>query len=261
MRGSAVCFECLFRIGGGTTSFLCGLDVYYHAAQSRDLQELELEEFTAQQEATPWKVPTRSRQVMVNDLMSWWFAWPHARKGRQCLQKTGLSNALPVKTQASHLSVDGAYVPAEFALVADDDICVQKEARTVWERVGMPQARAEALAQVQEDYDRKNIKTAEDLFRYLQDESEPENEMWEGTLAVGGDGLGSADELSDAEEMPDDESAWGAIDSAESVPKGVPKLGGETPARRCKALSPSVMPSKLQDAVVPKSASGAASQD
>jgi hypothetical protein len=219
-----ILFPC--RLGGGTTGFLCGLDVYYHAAQSRDLQELEQEDFAAQQEAMPWKVPTRSRQCMVDDLMSWHFGWPHARKGRECLQKTGFSLALPSVLHDAYVDSDGKYVPPVFQHHAPDDDLISKEAAEVWNRVSMPQARAEALAQVQEDFYNKKFTTAEDLHCYLQDESEPENEMWEGTQGfVAENSDSSDDDLSDAEAKPDDESAWDQLASAAAAPM----IGGKTP--------------------------------
>ena len=232
MLRCSILFPC--RLGGGTTAFLCGLDVYYHAAQSRDLQEMELEDFTAQLEAMQWKVPTRERQVMVDDLMSWWFGWPHAKKGRECLQKTGFSLALPSVSRDAYVAADGKYVPPEFQLQATDDVEISGEAAEVWKRVSMPQARAEALAQVQEDFHNKKFTTAKDLFCYIQDESEPENEMWEGTeSAIVEDESVSDGECSDPGEKPDVVSAWDVVGSAADAPM----IGGKTP-KACDALVP-----------------------
>ena len=172
------------RIGGGCTPFQCGLEVLYHASMSSDLQQMELVDFQAQQLARPWRVPTRSRQAVLDDACAWWFAWPHACKGRQCLQMTGVSNALPRMTLSSSLSVDGVYSRAEFALSAVEDPLINKAARHFWDANNMCQARADALADVQADFDAGKLKSAQDVFQYLEDESEPENELFEGIEAA-----------------------------------------------------------------------------
>ena len=120
------------RIGGGCTSFLCGLDVLVHAAQSKGLQDLEQLDFQRQQEERNWAVPTRSRQAMVDDLATWWFHWPHARKGKECLSITGLSNALPRMMSAGYFNPDGSYVKATFAERGPEDHLISREAGKLW---------------------------------------------------------------------------------------------------------------------------------
>jgi hypothetical protein len=168
------------RIGGGCTSFQCGLDVLYHAIQSADLQELELLDFQRQQEERDWAVPTRSRQNMVDDLASWWVAWPHAKRGKECLAITGLSNALPEMVTAGSFGPDGVYTKAVFALVGSEDYLISREAGGLWLKLAMGRERAHAMSIVQERYDRGELLHASDLQIYLEDESDPENELCEG---------------------------------------------------------------------------------
>ena len=168
---------------------------------SRDLQELEQVDFQAQQEAKPWKVPDRTRQSIVDDVAAWWNFWPHARKGRECLQRTGLTNQLPPMECAGHFTADGTYVPARFALAAPEDDRITREARRVWMDNRMPEVRAAALSEVQEDWDRKRLTAAADIWKYLEDVSEPENEMYEGVdVEVG------SDSDSAPSEPPDDDA-------------------------------------------------------
>jgi hypothetical protein len=87
-------------------------------------------------------------------------------------------------TQSSSRSVDGVYSRAEFALSAVEDPLINKAARHFWDANNMCQARADALADVQADFDADKLKSAQDVFQYLEDESEPENELFEGIEAA-----------------------------------------------------------------------------
>jgi hypothetical protein len=87
-------------------------------------------------------------------------------------------------TLSSSLSVDGVYSRAEFALSAVEDPLISNVARHFWDANNMCQARADALADVQADFDAGKLKSAQDVFQYLEDESEPENELFEGIEAA-----------------------------------------------------------------------------
>jgi hypothetical protein len=194
------------RLGGGTTSFQCGLDVYYHAIMSSDLQKKEQIDFNEQQLARPWKVPTRERQTIVTDVCVWWATFPHASKGREALRRTACALLLPPMEKVSSTAKDGSYVPAEFSLVGPEDHLVALEAKDVWQRTRMPEVRAQALSEVQRDFEQGRIGCAEDLWQYLRDESEPENEEYEGVETVITD-AGNEDD-SDADAEPDNGDDW-----------------------------------------------------
>ena len=213
------------RIGGGCTSFQCGLDVHYHQCMSSDLQELEQIDFQYQQEQRPWKVPSRERQNLLDDVLSWWSCWPHARKGREALQMTAVTAALPPMVQASSFSSDGTYTPAQFALAASDDGRITKEARRWWDANNMCQARADAMRKVQEDFDRKKLSSVQDLWQYLEDESEPENEHCEGIEVE------HVEEESDPESEPP-EDFHDIVSAGGETPclLDAPPVGGGTPA-------------------------------
>lgn len=140
------------RIGGGCTAFQCGLDTVYHQPMSHDLQEMEQVDFQAQQLAAPWKVPSRSRQALLDDVGAWWSAWPHARKGRECLQQTGMTNALPPCDVGSLWAADGTYVRAKYALVGPEDHLIIRDAKVFWKENSMEEERAHALADVHQLY-------------------------------------------------------------------------------------------------------------
>lgn len=202
-----------------------------HAIQSNDLQELEQVDFQRQQDERPWAVPTKSRQTMVDDLASWWSTYPHARKGREMLQITGLSNALPLMKRAGVLRADGSYIPAEFEHVAREDHLISRVAAKVWQNVNMGRARAEAMAVVQEKYDRGELTQASDLMCCLDDESEPENEVFDG-IEVAVKDLEPIDQGTDSEGEPvDNEDALYFDDHGD---------GGEAPRSRAVAASPAL---------------------
>ena len=65
-------------IGGGCASVQCGLDTDLHQDLSRVLQELEMADFHEQQVRKPWRVPTRERQTLLDDVCAYWFTYKHA---------------------------------------------------------------------------------------------------------------------------------------------------------------------------------------
>jgi hypothetical protein len=88
----------LIKIPGGITPINCGLDVDLHADMERDLLDLENEDFKLQQLQRPWRVPTRSRQSIVDDVASWWETFPHARTGVDSFRRVGRTcNKLPME--------------------------------------------------------------------------------------------------------------------------------------------------------------------
>ena len=78
-------------------------------------------------------------------------SWPHASKGRDCLQRTGCTVALPKMLQQSQFLPDGTYVRAKFDLQGCEDHLVRREAKHIWLAAGVPVARANALSDVKED--------------------------------------------------------------------------------------------------------------
>ena len=111
-------------------------------------------------------------------------SWPHARKGRECLQRTGCSVALPKILQQSQWLPDGTYIRAKLDLTGDQDHLVTREAKRVWLDAGVPEARANALADVKEDYDRKILKTPADVWKYLDDDTDGEEEFEDAAFEV-----------------------------------------------------------------------------
>ena len=196
-----------------------------HAIQSRDLQELELIDFERQQLERDWVVPTRDRQTMVSDLASWWYAWPHARRGKECLQCTGLSNALPAMVKPGYVASDGSFVMAEFKLQGPEDHLITREAGRLWERLDMGKCRAEAMASVHKDFVLGKIQSASDLRPYVEDGSDNEGEMYEGVETLVQDGEDGA--LADVEAPPSDDEKYFA-------------LGDEAPLSKCAEASPAV---------------------
>jgi len=187
------------KIGGGTTPILCGLDTDCHAAMEKGLIDLEQIDFARQQEERPWRVPTRDRQTLVNDIGNWWVHFPHASVGVASFQRTGLSNALP----ALKTSADGV---VEFELWAPEDDRISRLAKKFWELNNMPVERARALSVVHKDWQENRLTSFADLKGYVDDGSSGDEETWlqNQDMEMGGsDEEGDADlddvSLSDAE--------------------------------------------------------------
>ena len=132
-------------------------------------------------------------------------SWPHARKGRECLQRTGCTVALPKILKQSQWLPDGTYIRAKFDLVGDEDPLVTREAKKVWVDAGVPEARAKALADVKEDYDRKLLKTPADVWKYLVDDTDGEAEFEDAVFEVHEGASGDSSDGDDSEDLGDDD--------------------------------------------------------
>ena len=160
------------KIGGGCTPILCGLDVDLHAEMERGLLEFEGLDFDRQQEERPWKVPTRDRQSIVDDIASWWSAFDHAHVGKYSFLRCGLSGALPLQK----VSTDNGEV--EFEETARQDGRITRLAKKFWEVNNMPVERARAMKAVYKDYKDNKLSGFDDMKRYVDDGSSGDEETW-----------------------------------------------------------------------------------
>ena len=168
----------------------------------------------------------------LEHLVSEWGIMPHARKGRECLQRTGCTVALPEVLQQSHVLPDGTYVRAKFDLLGREDDQVTREAKKIWLEAGVPAARARALADVKEDFDRKKLRTPTDVWKYLDDDTDGEEEFGDAAFDVqdGSDDEGFVE--ADAEDMEEGDGgdAVGLAPGSETKPAGKSKGWGSVRA-------------------------------
>ena len=160
------------KIGGGCTPILCGLDTDLHAEMERGLLEFEGLDFDRQQEERPWKVPTRDRQSVVDDIACWWSAFDHAHVGKYSFLRNGLSNALPLQKA----STDNGEV--EFEETARQDGRITRLAKKFWDINNMPVERQRAMKAVYKDFEDGKLNGFEDLQRYVDDGSSGDEETW-----------------------------------------------------------------------------------
>ena len=160
------------KIGGGCTPILCGLDTDLHAQMEQGLLEFESLDFDRQQEERPWKVPTRDRQSVVDDIASWWSAFNHAHVGKYSFLRNGLSNALPLQKA----STDNGEV--EFEETARQDGRITRLAKKFWDINNMPVERQRAMKAVYKDFEDGKLNGFEDLQRYVDDGSSGDEETW-----------------------------------------------------------------------------------
>ena len=132
-------------------------------------------------------------------------SWPHARKGRECLQRAGCSVALLKMLQQSQWLPDGTYVRAKFDLQGCEDHLVTREATLIWLAAGVPVARANALSDVKEDYDRKLLKTPADVWKYLGGETDGEEEFEDAAFDVHEGAVDDSSGEADEEELEHDD--------------------------------------------------------
>ena len=160
------------KIGGGCTPILCGLDTDLHAQMEQGLLEFESLDFDRQQEERPWKVPTRDRQSVVDDIASWWSAFDHAHVGKYSFLRNGLSNALPLQKA----STDNGEV--EFEETARQDGRITRLAKKFWDINNMPVERQRAMKAVYKDWKDNKLNDFDDLKRYVDDGSSGDEETW-----------------------------------------------------------------------------------
>jgi len=136
------------------------------------LLEFESLDFDRQQEERPWKVPTRDRQSVVDDIASWWSAFNHAHVGKYSFLRNGLSNALPLQKA----STDNGEV--EFEETARQDGRITRLAKKFWDINNMPVERQRAMKAVYKDFEDDKLNGFEDLQRYVDDGSSGDEETW-----------------------------------------------------------------------------------
>ena len=154
-----------FRImlGGGTTFMMCTLDTDYHAPFSRDYQELENMDYQEQLDERPWRVPTRTRQQIADDVACVWANLPRARIGRASMLRVGFSNALP------RVSPNG-----EVEEHAPEDRLITREAKEFFDKYNLAQLRASRLARVHKDLKENPLASIWDAEKYMLDFSDSE---------------------------------------------------------------------------------------
>jgi hypothetical protein len=99
---------------------------------------------------------------------------------------------------------DGTYIRAKFDLVGGEDPLVTREAKKVWVDGGVPEARAKALADVKEDYDRNLLKTPADVWKYLVD-TDGEEVFEDPVYEVHGGAGDDSSDGDDSEDLGDDD--------------------------------------------------------
>lgn len=110
---------------------------------------------------------------------------------------------MPKIVKQSHWLPDGTYVRAKFDLQGCEDHLVTREAKRVWLDAGVPEARANALADVKEDYDRKLLKTPTDVWKYLGDDTDGEEEFEDAAYDVHEGAVDDSSDEADSEDMDD----------------------------------------------------------
>ena len=80
-----------FVIGhrGGTTAIGQWKDTDLHLPMEKEYLNLETLDFDAQLTQRPWRVPSRSRQSIINDIACVWASLPHEHIGRKASKLTG----------------------------------------------------------------------------------------------------------------------------------------------------------------------------
>ena len=141
---------------GGTTAIGQWNDTDLHFPMEKEYLNLETLDFDAQLTQRPWRVPSRSRQSIINDIACVWASLPHERIGRKASQLTGWGIALP------SMRSDGT-----FELHAPEDSCVGREAKTFFDEVDMPRARAEDLEIVHRAFQEGKIQSWNDVQAYM----------------------------------------------------------------------------------------------
>ena len=109
-------------------------------------------------EERPWRVPSRSRQAIVNDIAVAWYSLPHERLGERESKFTGWSIALPKRRP------DGT-----FETKAAEDHLVAREASEFFKELNMPYLRALHLATVHEAWVNKKFTCWKDVSNILLD--------------------------------------------------------------------------------------------
>lgn len=102
--------------------------------------------------------------------------------------------------QQSQTLPDGTYIRAKFDLQGCEDHLVTREAKHIWLAAGVPVARADALADVKKDFDQKLLKTPADVWKYLVDDTDGEEEFEDAAFEVH---EGTVDDSSGAEDEED----------------------------------------------------------
>jgi hypothetical protein len=137
---------------GGTTAIGQWNDTDLHLPMEKEYLNLETLDFDAQLTQRPWRVPSRSRQSIINDIACVWASLPHEHIGRKASKLTGWGIALP------SMRGDGT-----FEHHAPEDSCVGREAKIFFDEVDMPRARAEDLEIVLRAFQEGKIQSWNDV--------------------------------------------------------------------------------------------------
>jgi hypothetical protein len=188
--------------GGGVTGILQWNDTDLHARIELEILELEAQDFHKQLEQRPWRVPTRERQDLVDDVAACWANLPHANIGVMASKRTGLCIALPAR------NADGSV-----SEVAAEDAMVTREAGEFFVQNGIPKLRAKALQVIYDAVETGNICEFWDIEKYLDGfDDGDDGELVEGQevdplqaeLAADGDDDGDDDDDDDADDGDDE---------------------------------------------------------
>ncbi len=144
--------------GGGITSILQWNDTDLHARIERSILELENDDFHRQLEKRPWRVPTRERQSLVDDVGAVWASLPHASIATQASKKTGLRIALPQRSSDGRVHETGP-----------EDAWVTREASEFFRENNLPKKRAAALLEIYRAFDEGELSNFLDVERFLED--------------------------------------------------------------------------------------------
>jgi len=208
---SDLCWEHGFlklKIGGGTTFCLCNCDLDCHADMEAQYLDLDNQWAARELKERPWRVPSKDRQSVVDDLSVIWHHHDHARKGLNSFKWSGLAARPPERV---YKPGGGWAVP----LVGPDDFLINRDARTFFQANQMPHQRQHCLTKIYQDFDEGKINEWEDVRNYVFDYSDSEA----GGEHEEGEELLSEHPLSDGPETDLDEDC--PIDSGDG-PDGAP---------------------------------------
>ena len=144
--------------GGGVTGILQWNDTDLHARMEYALLQLEQLDFHKQLEERPWRVPTRERQDLVDDVGACWLSLPHASLGVQASKRTGLCVALPELDERG-----------QFKEEAREDSMVTREAAEFWTENRIGRHRIAAMQQVRDAFAEGRLQDFWDIEPLLED--------------------------------------------------------------------------------------------
>ena len=216
--------------GGGVTGILQWNDTDLHSRIEQAVLQLETSDFHQQLERRPWRVPTRERQDLLDDVGAIWASLPHASIGAQASKRTGVCPALPDVDGNGQVQVRGA-----------EDSLVTREAAEFFAENRIPVKRAAALQEIWLAFQEGRLQSFWDIealledFQDCSDGEHMEGEELEPPLLEDGASSGDSEEEPQADDDQDGDSPGDDDDAVDRPP------GGAVPAHIVPHTSPGTL--------------------